>query len=471
MFDICRAGLQILPHQVLDELSACFVRFLIGDTYVVEGVIAALARRDRPYDGGVSAIVGEAVHAYQVLEDKLSQQGPITENTRFRRLATAAAIASLFSFAALLFITPACNNEISTYYKASLSQLSWLPLAMTGGFFGAVLWAGGYSDRHGKLPALAMGCTAMCAGSVVFSQTTNFNVAVAAVMLIGIGGGLSEGTAMALICDLYGGPRRTAVANMAQAIFSLGAVASPLIAGCLIRMGVNWRYGYVATAAVCAASAALVIGALAMRVEEPVGARECPSQWRALLSDRLVLLLGIGILLYVGAEMGQSTWLSVYFKREIGSSGATAAWSLSLMWLGLAIGRLSINWVAKRSSEMAIINWSMGLAAASQAALLLARDPVSALVSSFLLGVFLGPVFPTVVSHATSIHPRQSGTVTAIVVACGSVGVGVFSPLIGLLADGVGIRAALWVCFGLLLLGLGLFLRTPAAGTKSTDSV
>ena len=235
----------------------------------------------------------------------MSQQGPITQNTRFRRLATAAAIASLFSFAALLFITPACNNEISTYYKASLSQLSWLPLAMTGGFFVAVLWAGGYSDRHGKLPTVAMGCTATCAGSLLFFQTTEFSVAVAAVMLIGIGGGLSEGTAMALICDLYGDSRRTAMANLSQAVFSLGAVGSPLMAGCLIRMGVNWRYGYVATAAVCAASAALALGALAMRVEKPVGVREGPSQWRALLSDRLVLLMGIGILLYVGAELGQ----------------------------------------------------------------------------------------------------------------------------------------------------------------------
>ena len=141
------------------------------------------------------------------------------------------------------------------------------------------------------------------------------------------------------------------------------------------------------------------------------------------------------------------------------------------MWLGLAIGRLSINWIAKRSSEMAIISWSMGLAAACQAALLLAREPVSALVSSFLLGAFLGPVFPTVVSHVASIHPRQSGTVTAIVVACGSLGVGVFSPLIGLLADGVGIRAALWVCVGLLLLGLGVFLRKAAEAKEQTGSV
>ena len=427
------------------------------------------ARYSRPYDGGVAATIGEPVHAYEVLEYTLSQHCPTTLNMRFRRLATATAIASLFSYASLLFITPAYNNEISRFYEASLSQLSWLPLALMAGFFVAVLWAGGYSDRHGKLPAIAMGCITMCGGALLFSQTTNFTVATAAVLLIGVGGGLSEGTAMALVCDLHGGPRRTAIANLAQAMFSLGAVASPLMAGILIGMGVSWRYGYVATAAVCAVSAALALGALAMRMEKPVGAREGPSQWRALLSDRLVLLLAVGLLLYVGAEVGQSTWLSVYFKREIGSSGALAASSLALMWLGLGIGRLAINWVAKWSSEMAIIRWSMGLAAASQAALLLAREPVSALTSAFLLGVFLGPVFPTVVSRATSTHPRQSGTVTAIVVACGSVGVGVFSPLIGVLADSIGIGTALWVCFAVLLLGLGVFLRIRPAGLGQAD--
>jgi len=42
------------------------------------------------------------------------------------------------------------------------------------------------------------------------------------------------------------------------------------------------------------------------------------------------------------------------------------------------------------------------------------------------------------------------------------------SQLIGIApgADGVGIRAALCVCFGLLLLGLRVFLRTTAEGTR-----
>ncbi|OFX14211.1 MAG: hypothetical protein A2Z18_07995 [Armatimonadetes bacterium RBG_16_58_9] len=129
------------------------------------------------------------------------------------------------------------------------------------------------------------------------------------------------------------------------------------------------------------------------------------------------------------------------------------------MWFGQVLGRLSIQCISRLIGELTIIRWSLGLAAASQVALLLAHAPAAALVAAFFVGVFLGPIWPTVVSCAGAARPEQSGSVIAVVVAGGSLGGAVFPSLVGVLANGVGMRAALWVCFVLLAADLTMFTR------------
>jgi len=168
-------------------------------------------------------------------------------------------------------------------------------------------------------------------------------------------------------------------------------------------------------------------------------------------------------MLYVGAEIGQSTWLSVYFKRYLRAADAFAASSPSFMWVGIGIGRLAAAWVsANWRSETALICWTTALAAASQSILLLTGGPGSGAAAAFALGLFLGPIFPTVVSRANAAHPEASGVVTAIVIAAGSLGAAIFPPTIGWAADSIGLRPALWICVFVLCADLGVFVWVRA---------
>jgi len=388
--------------------------------------------------------------------------------SRFRGLATATAFASLFSYAAVLLITQAANNEIRAFYKVSLSQLGWLPLATMCGFFVAVLAAGAYSDRRGKLPAISSGCAAMCLGAALFALANDFRIAVLAAVIMGIGGGLSEGTSMALISDLHHGPRRTSMMNLSQATFGVGAVTAPFMMNRLIAAHIDWRWGYAIIAATCAASAIVALVALAMRHERPIGAHES-ANWRANLSETLVLCLSVGVMLYVGAELGQSNWMSVYLKDDLGASPALAAASPSLLWIGITLGRTSIALVSRWLSDIAILRWSLALAGLSQIALLISGRPTEALIAAFCLGIFLGPVFPTITSIAGTAYPEKSGAVLAIIVASGSLGHAIFTPAIGVAGDHLGIRGALWTCFALLALNVALF--TMLRGRFSTRGI
>jgi fucose permease len=384
----------------------------------------------------------------------------------FCRLATAAAFASLLSYSIVLLITPAALNEVKRTYAESLTQLGMLQPTMMAGFFTAVIWAGGYSDRRGKLPTLVMGCSAMAAGTLAFGCAPTFALSLAATLLMGIGGGLCESTSMALLGDLYADSMRTSMMNLSQALFGLGAVVSPLAIGALLRAGLNWRLGYFGAAAVCAASAIISLVAMEMRRERIGEPKAREDGWRKLIRDRLVLWLSLGILLYVGAEIGLSNWLSVYFKTELGAPGPQAAASLSFLWVGIGAGRIVAARFAKYVSDFGLVCWTLGLSAGLAAGLVLCRTPIPALATAFALGFCFGPIFPTIVSRAGAAHTDQSGTVTSMVVACASVGAAVFPPVIGRAADSFGLRHALWICVAVLAIDLGMFVWIWARGAQ-----
>jgi fucose permease len=375
-----------------------------------------------------------------------------------RRLAAATAFAGLFAFAVVISVTPAAINEIGRSYRASASVLGALYLVQAGGFFVAVITGGRASDRRGKLPVVTLGSLLMGAGAAGFALSRSLPLAFVALTLTGVGGGLTEGIAMAAVSDLYTGRRRTAMLNWAQAVFAFGAISGPMAVSGLIRAGAEWRVGYFGTAAVCAAAAVLGCCAVWRRSERAVAADQ-HAGWREFLADPLVLWLSIGIMLYVGAESGQANWLAAYFERVLGSRPAFAASTIALFWVGISLGRVAATWLSRHMSDYGIICWALGLSAAFQVGLLAAYGPAVALVCVVGLGWSLGPVWPTILSRAGAAHPGQSGTVFGVIVAAGAAGFAIFPPAIGRAADWVGLGPALWLCPVLLAVNLVIFAR------------
>lgn len=375
----------------------------------------------------------------------------------FRRLATAAAFAGLFSFALTVTITPAAVNQISAELcHGSKALVGYLYEIGMAGFFVCVLLGGRYSDRRGKLPVLTAGGVLMAIGSYAFAQASGYALALVATLAMGAGGGLSEGISMAAIADLYETRRRTSVMNCAQVFFAVGAVIGPLGVSWLLARHLDWRWAYLVTSVFCVLGAALAAAAVAKRQEAPL-AHTHASQWRTLLCDRLVLALAFGILLYVGAEAGQGSWLAAYFKHNLRSANSIAAATVALFWIGIGLGRAITTWTARHLSDYVIICIALGLATIVQSALLLVDWWVSGLILVPLLGIALAPVWPTTISRASALHPNQTGSVLSIVVAAGAVGGGFFPAAIGQAADKAGLHPALWTCAVLSLVNFTMF--------------
>ena len=379
-------------------------------------------------------------------------------------LGMASACVSLFAYAAALFVTPSLNNEIARTFGASMGMLGRLPMALMAGFLAGIALTALVVDRLSKVAVMTAGNLAIASGALLFGASGDFSTAMLANLVIGLGGGLSELSAIALVSDLFDDRRRTSMANMSQAMFGVGAVASPLAVGWMLDAAVDWRVGYSVVAAVGAVGAILSLVAVLRGVGRRPAVAVLPTldaprsdSWRT----PTLAWLCLGIALYVGTEIGQSTWLSVLLERELGAPPALAAAGLSLLWAGLAVGRLVASAVAGHAEDVTILRCVLGLGTLFEAALVLSPGPATALCASFGLGLCFGPVFPTMVSMATSARPDRSGAILAAMIASGAVGGAIVPAAIGIAADGIGLRPALWACVALLVLNAAIFVRMP----------
>ncbi|NLN78259.1 MAG: MFS transporter [Armatimonadetes bacterium] len=376
----------------------------------------------------------------------------------YRRLAVVSAVGGLFSYALICTIFAAAVNQISPICGDSDTLIGWLFRVSMIGFIVAVLLGGRYSDKIGKLPVLLVGCVLMSIGSLGFARVTTYPAAVIMSIVMGAGGGFAEAIAMGIIADVTSAHKRTSIMNYAQVFFAIGAVAGPVLVTWLIAVDIDyWRWAFIITALACVVAAVAVASALSKREERPVGETH-HGEWKSLLNDRAVLTLSLGVLLYVAAESGQSSWLARYFKDDLAASAPMAAATVALFWTGIGAGRYFAVWTARFMSDYAIVCLAHALAIIFQVTLLITHSSAVAMVSVVMLGFALGPGWPTIVSRASALHPRQSGSVLAVVVSAGAVGAAIFPPAIGQAADHIGMRSALWTSVALLFGNLLIFI-------------
>lgn len=393
------------------------------------------------------------------METLTIEQEDVGADANYRLIATAAAFAGTFSFAVVFSLAPSSTNEIMRSFHATKSMLGALFFAVSGAFVITVIAGGWLSDRKGKLPVMMAGCLLMAVGTSIFGLTSSFGMAFISMLLIGLGGGMTEGIAIAAVSDLYGGARRTALLNWTQTLFGVGAIATPVAVARLISTGASWRLAYAGATVVLILTSALAAVAISKRRERPLIPDGHSLEWRELLRDPLVIWLAVGVGLYVGAESGQGNWLAVYFEKGLHSSAAFAASTVAFFWGGVTVGRMMAVWLSKHLSDHSLILWSLGLCTVFETLFLLMPSAIPAIVMVVVIGIAMGPVWPTVLSRAAAAHPGQSGSVFGIIIAMGSAALAIISPIIGAIGDAVGIRPALWLCLALLVANLALFAR------------
>jgi fucose permease len=356
-------------------------------------------------------------------------------------------------------LVPALVRSIEAEFGQNDLGIGLFYLVFAGAYALGSVGGGMVTERIGRRTVLVGSLALQAVGLALQGVIPSWTVFLVAGIPRGLGGGAIDGGVQGLVLDAFPDGASRAM-NVVHLFFSIGSLVAPLALTTILDVGVTWQGVMLATAVV-----AVVLAAAYAVLPMPSG-RHHPGAAPSAVSIGLPLVLvAIAIALYVGAEVGVSSWLVRYLAT---APLAVATGSLTLFWAGLTVGRLIAARIGQRADPLRIAIVSSVAAALATVGAVVVPSVEASIVLFTVVGIAFGPIYPTIVLVADDLYPGRAAAVTGLLAGVAVVGSVAYPPLMGAISVtaglGVGMLGAAalsLVCAG--LLGVAAARRTPAA--------
>ncbi|WP_179382467.1 sugar MFS transporter [Streptomyces sp. SA15] len=301
-----------------------------------------------------------------------------------------------------------------------------------GGVAGVLLFDRLYG-RLGNRQILGASYLLMAVGAAGFALAPNWPSALAMALLAGLGfGGIDYGLNQLFAVGF--GHRSTAMLNILNAHFGIGAILGPALIG-----AVGSTHYPAVFLGFALANLPLLLCLKGVRNQAPQPTDAPASAGARVLGRSLGSVLAVFVALYVlhvGIEAGVGGWEPTHLET-VGYGAGAAATATSVYWLMMTVGRFLVAPIALRFSAQTIIAVSC---AGMTVCLLLASIPALAPYAYAGVGLFIAPIFPTGLPwlHRAAPRARRAG---ALVIAASMVGGVAAGPALGKAIEEAGIRA------------------------------
>lgn len=317
-----------------------------------------------------------------------------------------------------------------------------LLVAFTIGYVSASFGTGFLLSRLTLGRILAASGFATALALLGYAASPEWWMLVALSLLLGSGGGLIDAGINTWASTEYG-PRTL---NWLHACWGIGAALGPAVVVLVLEAGRSWRLSY---AVVGAAQLALAIGfLLTSRIWRPPappagsGAPERVAGTTETLRLRAARLGGLVYFVYTGVEVGFGVWAFTLFTEGRGIAPVEAGLWLSVYWGGLTVSRLLVSVAGGRISPDALVRGCLAGAVAGAGLVWFDGAPVVGFAGLALVGLSLGPVFPTLMATTPDRVPsRHLANTVGLQVASAAVGAAVLPALLGVVAQRLGLEA------------------------------
>jgi MFS family permease len=166
-------------------------------------------------------------------------------------------------------------------------------------------------------------------------------------------------------------------------------------------------------------------------------------------------LIGLFAFCALLSEGAVNDWAAVYLDNSLDSGEGVAAGGLAAFSLTMGIGRLAGDRLTQAIGPVRLARGGAGLAAAGMAVAVAAVHPAAAIAGFAAMGLGLAALFPLALRAAA----ERSGTPGPAVAAVSGMGYVAFvagPPLVGGLAEAMGLRGALIVIGALCVVAAAL---------------
>lgn len=232
-----------------------------------------------------------------------------------------------------------------------------------------------------------------------------------------------------------------------HALYSLGGLAGSGSAILLLSWGITPSVHMA-----CAGALGLLVILASARVLLPGSADEGGSAHAFALPRGPLLLLGLLTFFVLMSEGAMADWSAVYLLHSLKSEAGLAGAGYAVFSLAMATGRLTGDKLVMTFGPERLVRLGGALAAGGLGGALLLHHSVAALVGFGCVGLGLSNLIPVLFSAAGRLQGHGPGVAIAAVSTTGYGGFLAGPPLVGFLADHIGLPGAL----GLLVPFLGI---------------
>ncbi len=347
-----------------------------------------------------------------------------------------ASILAIYVYGSIALLLGTVLTPFTEKFGLTDSQASWLPLANAIGLIVSSLTVGPVVDKRGKKVALVGGLAGILIALLGLALATSYEAALAAMVLLGLGGGMIVTGANALVSDLDV-ERRASTLNLLNLFFGLGGMTTPFLAANVLKITDPASLCYLLAALV--AVTFLVHAATAM--PPPAGASQSVGRgYSDLFSRPAFYLLAFQLFLYVGVEVGASSWLVKYLTAAPASLSMTAATNILSIGFagGILVGRVVVSRFITGLAEWKVTMVAGFAIAVTTYAMLQVSSQTAVIAAVFCAGLAMAPMFPTVLAMVGNTFTQNAAQALGTVITIGWFGFLIIPPVIGNLGSGLG---------------------------------
>lgn len=320
-------------------------------------------------------------------------------------------------------------------YPLNPAQLGNLGLCNALGLVVASLLAGPLVDLKGKKFALLLGLAIMTVSLALLPHADHYQPLLALYFTLGAGGGIVSTASNSLASEIAP-ERRASTLNFLNLFFGLGGIVTTLAASYFLS-AIQLCYLVAAVAVL-----ALITNLGARLTKQSAAGGFMALETIQLLANPTLLLLSLMLFLYVACEVGVWNWLKAYLISlhfDARSAGGIVSYGFAF---GILAGRVIAARLSRVVNEWRLVFASGLLITAATYAMLQFHSHWGVTIAVFCAGLFMAPVFPTVLAMVGDQFPGRASAM-GIAITSGWIGLAVSSPVIGRLAADTSLHSAL----------------------------
>lgn len=345
-------------------------------------------------------------------------------------------------FATSSVIIPICLPEINKTIRASLSESGSIETARNLAVLSILVVAVFLAQLWSKKRFIAIGNYLIALGLLSISFSNNYIMLIFSIIIVGLGGGLSEAFINPIIVDIH--PNNTGkYLNFSNAFYPIGVISAAFIFGELLTMGYSWRLVFR-----IASGASLLIGIFFSILKFPIPGTKNQVSWASytvILTTREFWIFAIAIFLGGGIESAITFWGTSYVTEYFSEIPRAGAIAVLIFASAMAVGRFLTAFLSNILSLNNIILGSTIIGIVIGYILPNASNLLEFYLFISFAGISTACFWPTILAKAKSSLDVNITVLFIMLASTGVIGFGLTPIIMGIIGDASSLKTSFFI--------------------------